>query len=57
MERSQRMIFLLLVCVIVAAIGYAIHAHKSSKVQASSEMKTGLKVLTDPESVVKDLEK
>ncbi len=57
MERSQRMIFLFLVCVIILAVGYAIYSHKSSAVQASSEMKTGLKVLTDPESVGKDLEK
>ncbi len=57
MERSQRMLFLLLVCVIALAVGYAIYSHKSSKVAASAEMKTGLKVLTDPESLLQDLEK
>jgi len=51
------MLFLLLVCVIALLVGYAIYRHGSPKVKTSSEMKSGLKVLTDPESVVKDLEK
>ena len=57
MERSQRMLFLLLVCVITVALACVIYSHKGSQAQASSQMKTGVKVLTDPESVVKDLEK
>ena len=51
------MLFLLCVCLAIVLAGYVIYRHKSSKVQASSELKTGLKVLTDPESAVKDLEK
>jgi hypothetical protein len=56
MEISRRKLFLLSVCVLVLVTGYAIKSHKSSKVKASSEMKTGVKALTDPESLVKDLE-
>jgi len=51
------MLFLLCVCLGLILVGYLVYRHKSSKVQASSELKTGLKVLTDPESAVKDLEK
>jgi hypothetical protein len=57
MERSRTMLFLLCVCLAIVLAGYVIYRHKSSNVQPSSEMKTGVKVLTDPESVVKDLEK
>jgi len=54
MDESRKKLFLLAVCLIALLIGYAVYSHKSSKVKASSEMKSGLKVLTDPESVVKD---
>jgi hypothetical protein len=49
------MLFLLLVCLAMVLAGYIVHRH--TKVQPSSELKTGIKALTDPESVVKDLEK
>ena len=57
MQDSRKKLFLLCVCVVLALAGYFFYSLRSSKVKASSEMKTGLKALTDPESVVKDLEK
>ena len=51
------MLFLVFVCLAIILAGYGIFRHKSSKVRPSSEMKTGIKVLTDPEAIVKDLEK
>jgi hypothetical protein len=57
MEGSKIKLFLLGVCVIALLTGYAIYSHRSSKAKASSEMKTGVKVFTDPEELVKDLEK
>jgi hypothetical protein len=57
MERSQKMLFLLIVCLVTLAVGYGLYLHSRKKAQAPSELKTGLKVLTDPESVVSDLEK
>jgi hypothetical protein len=57
MDESRKKLFLLTACLIVLLASYALYSHRSSKAKPSSEMKTGLKVLTDPESVVKDLEK
>ena len=57
MERSQRMLFLLVVCLITVLVGYGLYVHNRNKTRPSSELKTGVQVLTDPESVVKDLEK
>ena len=44
-------------CLVTLAIGYGIYVHSRTKAKAPSELKTGVKVLSDPESVVKDLEK
>ena len=41
----------------MVAIGYGLYTHYRHKGKAPSELQTGVKVLTDPESVVKDLEK
>ena len=52
------MLFLLVVCLLTVLVGYAAYAHHRRKAQAPpSELKTGLRVLSDPESLVKDLEK
>ena len=51
------MLFLLLVCLVTLAVGYGIYVHSRNKAKAASGLKTGVKVLSDPESVVKDLEK
>ena len=51
------MLFLLLVCLVMVIIGYGLYVHYSHKGKAPSELKTGVQVLTDPESMVKDLEK
>ena len=57
MERSQKMLFLLIVCLVTLVVGYVLREHYRHKGKAPSELKTGVQVLTDPESVVKDLEK
>ena len=57
MERSQRMLFLLVVCLFTLLVGYGVYVYGHDKTKAPSELKTGVKVLTDPESFVKDLEK
>ena len=51
------MLFLLVVCLVMVLVGYGLYAHYHHKAKAPSELKTGVQVLTDPESVVKDLEK
>jgi hypothetical protein len=56
MERSRRKLFLMGVCLLVLLTGYAIKSHKTSKIKASSEMKIGVKALTNPEALVQDLE-
>ena len=55
MDRSRRKLFLLAVCLITLLIGYAIRSHKSSKTKVSSQTETGIKALTNPEALVKDL--
>ena len=55
MDRSRRKLFLLCVCLGTLLVGYAIASHKRSTVKPSSEMKTGVKALTDPEALVKGL--
>jgi hypothetical protein len=57
METSQRVMFLILLCALAILVGYGIYAHKQNKAKPPSELQTGVQVLTDPESVVKDLEK
>jgi hypothetical protein len=51
------MLFLVIVCLVTILVGYGIYVHSRSKSKAPSELKLGVKVLSDPESVVKDLEK
>ena len=51
------MLFLLVVCLAVLLAGYGIYYHNRNKTKAPSELRTGVQVLTDPESLVKDLEK
>lgn len=55
MERSQRMLFLLGVCLIAVVVAVAIASHRSSKRQASKEMQLGIQVLKAPDQVVKEL--
>ncbi|MBI2948019.1 MAG: hypothetical protein HYY23_10245 [Verrucomicrobia bacterium] len=55
MERSRRKFFLLCVCLATLLIGYVIASHKGSKAKASSQTQTGIKALTNPEALVKDL--
>lgn len=57
MERSQRKLFLMAVCLVVLLAGYGIYSHSRQKGKAPPELKTGMKVLSDPESIVRDLEK
>jgi len=38
-------------------VGYGIYLHGRNQSKPPSELKTGVKVLTDPESVVRDLDK
>ncbi len=57
MERSQGMLFLLVACLIAVLIGYGLRVHYRHKGKAPPELKLGVKVLSDPESVVRDLEK
>ena len=51
------MLFLLVVCLLTILVSYGIYVHSRNKEKPPSELKTGVQVLTDPESVVKDLEK
>ena len=51
------MLFLLLVCLVMLLAGYGLYVHQRDKGKAPSELKQGVQVLADPESVVKDLEK
>ena len=55
-ERIRRRIYLFVTLVMVTFGAYRIYKHDRQKIKASKEMKLGMKVLTDPESVVKDLE-
>jgi hypothetical protein len=55
-ERIRRRVYLFIAVILVIFAAYRIYQHDRHKIKASKEMKQGVKVLTDPESVVKDLE-
>jgi len=55
MDRMQRKLFLALVCLVLLGIGYIIYSRSNAK--ASKEMKTGVKAMSDPEALLKELEK
>lgn len=55
-ERILRKLYLFAAIVLVLFGAYRIYKHDRRTVKASREMKQGMKVLTDPEAVVKDLE-
>ncbi len=54
-ERIRRRLLLFTVLVILGFFFYTLYRHDRNKVRPSNQLKEGLKVLTDPESVVKDL--
>jgi hypothetical protein len=55
-ERVRRRIYLFTAILLVLLIGYRAYQRDRKKVRASSELKQGMKALTNPESLVKDLE-
>jgi preprotein translocase subunit YajC len=54
-SRVKKRILLFTVLLAVGVAFFLIQRHDRAKVRPSQEMKNGVKVLTDPESVVKDL--
>ena len=55
--RVRRRILLLAMLSLIVAAAIGLHRHQRGKVKPSKEMKQGVKVLTDPESVVDELGK
>ena len=53
--RIKKRILLFAMLMLAVAAFVLIHHHNRAAVHPSQEMKNGVKVLTDPESVVKDL--
>jgi hypothetical protein len=53
--RIKKRILVFAVLILGGVAFFVIQRHDRAKVRPSQEMKTGVKVLTDPESVVKDL--
>ena len=54
MENIKAKTLLVVVCVLMAVALLFMVRHDRSKTKISSEMKTGIKALTDPESLIKD---
>ena len=54
-SRIKKRILLFTVLILIGFAFFLIQRHDRAKVRPSQEMKTGVKVLTEPESVVKDL--
>jgi hypothetical protein len=54
-SRIKKRLLLFAMLMLAVAAFFFLHRHDRAKVQPSQEMKTGVKVLTDPESVAKDL--
>ena len=54
-SRIKKRVLLFAVLFIAGIALFVIHRHERAHVRPSQEMKTGVKVLVDPESVVKDL--
>ena len=57
METGPKTLIFVLLLAAALLVGYGIYVHGRNKTRPPSELKTGVQVLTDPESVVKDLEK
>ncbi len=55
-KRIRRKVYLFIVVLVVFFGAYRIYRHDRPQVKPSQEMKLGVKALTDPESLVKDLE-
>jgi len=54
MEHLRPRILLLFACMIAVLALFFMVRHERSKSKMSDEMKTGVKVLTDPESLIKE---
>jgi hypothetical protein len=54
-SRIKKRVLLFAILFVCALAFFFIHHRERSRVRPSQEMKTGVKVLVDPESVVKDL--
>ena len=54
MDRIQRKILLLFVCLIMGIVFYCLARHDKVAKKASKELATGVKVLSNPESLVED---
>jgi len=54
-SRIKKRILLFAMLMIAVAAFFFLHRHDRATARPSQEMKTGVKVLTDPESVAKDL--
>jgi hypothetical protein len=54
-SRIKKRLLLFAMLVLAVAAFVLIHRHNRAAIRPSQEMKTGVKALTDPESVAKDL--
>jgi len=54
-SRIKKRIFLFAILIVVGLALVLIQRQGRAKVRPSAELKTGVKILTDPDSVVKDL--
>jgi hypothetical protein len=54
-SRIKKRVFLFTVLLLLGFACFVIQRRDRAQVRPSTEMKTGLKVLTDPEAVAKDL--
>jgi uncharacterized protein YabE (DUF348 family) len=54
MDNLKSKLLLLVACMVVALALFFMVQHERSKTKMSDEMKTGVKALTDPESLIKE---
>mgnify|MGYP003351173223 CR=1 FL=1 len=54
-DRIKKRVMLFAGMALVCAVAYLVFHHERPKVKPSQDIKTGLKALTDPEALVKDL--
>jgi hypothetical protein len=54
-SRIKKRVLLFTVFLLLSLAFFLMRRHERASVRPSQEIKTGIKVLTDPESVVKDL--
>ncbi len=54
-SRIKKRVLLFAMLMLAVAAFFVLHRHDRATVHPSQEMKSGVKVLTDPESVAKDL--